>query len=211
MKVCRSVPKNRLVDPECDAFHACSRRGGMSTTTTKSVLSKHAEVRATASVTGDARRATILTSFRKNARAHKQCDFLLFSKDDMVGLLGVGHFSLKIFLKVPHFSKGGPLLIGLTNSNGFMTLCTRCAKNGTNSGFSLKQARADHSGTRVVHQPKGPVHERVLSSCHDGRGVWLSDTSACPRGSISLHRARTCRFCTRYQRPTVGWAFSLST
>ena len=34
----------------------------------KSVLSKHADVRATACVTREARRATILTPFRKNAR-----------------------------------------------------------------------------------------------------------------------------------------------
>jgi len=37
-------------------------------------------VRATASITEEARRATTLTPFRKNAMAHKQCDFLLFFK-----------------------------------------------------------------------------------------------------------------------------------
>ena len=46
----------------------------------KSVLSKHADVCARASVTREARRATILTPFRKTAIAHKQSEFLLFVK-----------------------------------------------------------------------------------------------------------------------------------
>ena len=51
-----------------------------SQTKTKSVLSKHADVRARACVTREERRATILTTFRKTAIAHKQLEFLLFFK-----------------------------------------------------------------------------------------------------------------------------------
>ena len=71
-----SIPENRLVDPECDAFHAHSRRVECRTQRQKSVLSKHADVRARACVTGERDNFDISSQKREGA----QCEFLLFFK-----------------------------------------------------------------------------------------------------------------------------------